>query len=235
MIKAVIFDMFETLVTLFEGRTYFGENIAADVGADPVEFRKEWHLIENDRSTGKCSIEEGLETVLKKLGVYSDEKVKLAASKRRQALGDTFAAIPEETFVMLKTLKERGIYIGLITNTFSDERDMIRESGLFSYFDVALISYEQGVCKPDLSLYKKMTELLNVNADECLYVGDGGSRELYAAREAGMHPIQCTWFHDRAFEPHIPCPILDEFEHAAFQQDILKAAGVIGVNGDGSE
>ncbi|MCR4642837.1 MAG: hypothetical protein K5697_12530 [Lachnospiraceae bacterium] len=36
MIKAVIFDMFETLVSLFEGRTYFGEDIAADVGADPI-------------------------------------------------------------------------------------------------------------------------------------------------------------------------------------------------------
>ena len=40
MIKAVVFDMFETLVTLFEGRTYFGEDIAADCGADPVVFRK---------------------------------------------------------------------------------------------------------------------------------------------------------------------------------------------------
>ena len=26
MIKAVVFDMFETLVSLFEGRTYFSEN-----------------------------------------------------------------------------------------------------------------------------------------------------------------------------------------------------------------
>ena len=26
MIKAVVFDMFETLVTLFTGRTYFGED-----------------------------------------------------------------------------------------------------------------------------------------------------------------------------------------------------------------
>ena len=34
MIKAVIFDMFETLVTLFEGRTYFSENMAEDIGAD---------------------------------------------------------------------------------------------------------------------------------------------------------------------------------------------------------
>ena len=48
-----------------------------------------------------------------------------------------------------------------------------------------------------------------------------GWPELYAAREAGMHPVQCTWFHERAFEPHIPCPILDEFEHADTVQDII--------------
>ena len=214
MIRAVVFDMFETLVTLFEGRTYFGEDIAKDLGADPAIFRKEWHSIEDERSVGKYSIEEGLEFVLKRLGIYSKEKVELAAGKRRQALGDTFSAIPQETFDMLDMLKERGIKIGLITNTFSDERDMIRESRLFPYFDVALISYEQGILKPDQKLYGIMTEKLGVKPDECLYVGDGGSRELYAAREAGMHPLQCTWFHERAYEPHIPCPILDEFEHA---------------------
>lgn len=222
MIKAVIFDMFETLVTLFTGRTYFGEDLAADVGADLFTFRKEWHAIEKDRSTGKYTIEEGLEAVLKKLGIYSEEKVKLGAAKRREALGDTFSAIPEDTFTLLQGLKERGIRIGLITNTFSDERDMIRESRLFPYFDAALISYEQGICKPDPALFIKMTELLKVDPEECLYVGDGGSGELYAAREAGMHPVQCTWFHELAYEPHIPCPILEEFEHADHQADILK-------------
>ena len=221
MIRAVVFDMFETLVTLFEGRTYFGEDIAKDLGADPAIFRKEWHSIEDERSVGKYSIEEGLELVLKRLGIYSKGKVELAAGKRRQALGDTFSAIPQETFDMLDMLKERGIKIGLITNTFSDERDMIRESRLFPYFDVALISYEQGILKPDQKLYGLMTEKLGVKPDECLYVGDGGSRELYAAREAGMHPLQCTWFHERAYEPHIPCPILDEFEHADHQSEVL--------------
>ena len=38
MIKAVVFDMFETLVSLFEGRTYFGENIAEDVGMEPAIY-----------------------------------------------------------------------------------------------------------------------------------------------------------------------------------------------------
>ena len=119
MIKAVVFDMFETLVTLFEGRTYFGEDIAADVGANPVTFRKEWNLIENDRSVGKYSIEEGLEIVLKKLGLYTKDMVRLAADKRRQALGDYFANIPDESFMMLESLKAEGIKIGLIKNTYS--------------------------------------------------------------------------------------------------------------------
>ena len=225
MIKAVIFDMFETLVTLFEGRTYWGENIAEDVGADPTEFRREWHAIEKDRSCGKYTIEEGLEVVLKKLGLYSPEKVTLAASKRIAALSDTFSNIPDETVELLKELKNRGLKVGIITNTFNDERDMIRSSILMPYIDEALISYEQGLCKPDPVLYEKMTRLLNVESDECLFVGDGGSRELYAARDCGMHALQCTWFHDRAYEPHIPCPILDEFDHADTQMKVLKYLG----------
>ena len=225
MIKAVIFDMFETLVTLFEGRTYWGENIAEDVGADPTEFRREWHAIEKDRSCGRYTIEEGLEVVLKKLGLYSPEKVALAASKRIAALSDTFSNIPDETVELLKELKNRGLKVGIITNTFNDERDMIRSSVLMPYIDEALISYEQGLCKPDPALYEKMTRLLNVEPDECLFVGDGGSRELYAARDAGMHALQCTWFHDRAYEPHIPCPILDEFDHADTQMEVLKYLG----------
>ena len=221
MIKAVVFDMFETLVTLFTGRTYFSEDIAVDVGVDPVLFRKEWHTIEHERSIGKYSIEEGLELILKRLGIYSEEKVKTAATKRRQALEDTFSAIPDESIQLLKELKARGLKIGLMTNTFSDERDIIRECELFPYFDVALISYEQGICKPDQELYRRMTQQLSVKPEECLYVGDGGSRELFAAQEAGMNPVQCTWFNGRASEPHIPCPILDEFEHAAHQLEIL--------------
>ncbi|HAU50189.1 MAG TPA: HAD family hydrolase [Clostridiales bacterium] len=224
MIRAVVFDMFETLVTLFEGRTYFGEDIAADVGADPEAFRKEWHAIEHDRSIGTYTIEEGLAVVFKKLGIYSEEHVKKAASGRWEALGDTFSAIPQESLDLLKGLKEKGFKIGLITNTFSDERDYIRRSPLFPYFDVALISYEQGICKPAPEMYRKMIKELGVRAEECLYVGDGGSRELYAAREAGMQPVQCTWFHERAFEPHIPCPILEEFKHAEHPAQILEYA-----------
>ena len=177
MIKAVIFDMFETLVTLFEGRTYFSENIVQDLGLPLNTFRKAWHSNEKERTIGKYSMKEGVVLTLKTVGAWSEENVELVIRKRREALEDTFSAIPQASIELLKTLHQKRFKVGLITNTFSDE---------------------------------------------CLYVGDGGSRELFGAREAGMQALQCTWFSDRAFEPHIPCPPLDEFPHAQTQMDVIK-------------
>ena len=162
MIKAVIFDMFETLVTLFEGRTYFSENIAADLGIPPQDFRREWHATELARSTGVYSMEEGTAITLKNLGAYSEESVKLVARKRLEALGDTFSAIPKESIELLKKLREKGILTGLITNTFSDERDLIVASPLYPLFDVAMISYDTGLYKPDPAVFQAMIKALNV-------------------------------------------------------------------------
>lgn len=36
-------------------------------------------------------------------------------------------------------------------------------------------------------------ELL-VKAEECIYVGDGGSNELEAARKLGMKAVQAAWY-----------------------------------------
>ena len=222
MIKAVIFDMFETLVCLFEGRTYFSENIAEDIGIPAETFRTAWHITEKDRSSGHYSMEEGLSETLRKLGAYSEENVRMVMEKRRGVLEDTFSNIPKEIFELLCSLKEKGIKIGLISNCFSDESEFIKASRLYPYFDAAMLSYEQGICKPDIELYTRITKQLGVEPEECLYVGDGGSRELYAARNVGMKALQAEWFRSKAFEPHIPCGILSEFEQLARPEDVLK-------------
>ena len=172
MIKAVIFDMFETLVTLFTGRTYFSEHIAADLN-QPIEvFRKCWHETEKDRTLGKYSMEEGLAITLKNLGAYSPENVQLICRKRREALGDTFDAIPAESIWLLKTLREKGLKTGLITNTFSDERDMILSSPLYPLFDAAMISYEQGISNPDPEIYRLLLKQCNIKAEESVFIDD---------------------------------------------------------------
>ena len=43
--------------------------------------------------------------------------------------------------------------------------------------------------KPDRRIFQLAHSRLGVQPEECLYVGDGGSHELTAARALGMHPV----------------------------------------------
>ena len=224
MIRAVIFDMFETLVTLFTGRTYFSENIAEDLGVPLTEFRDAWHATEVERTIGKYTMEEGFSETLRKLNLYREDWVELVCRKRREALGDTFSAIPEESVQLLKDLKAHGIRTALISNCFSDECELIHESVLYPLFDTVRLSYEQGVKKPDPSMYQSIMEEFGVTPEECLYIGDGGSHELQAARKIGMNAAQAMWFRPGMFEPHVSCPVFSDFPHLERQADVVTEA-----------
>ncbi|MGN0477892.1 MAG: HAD family hydrolase [Hominenteromicrobium sp.] len=95
---------------------------------------------------------------------------------------------------MLETLKHNGLSVGLISNCFSEEVDVIRNSVLYPYFDAALLSFEQGIQKPDAEIFHRCMAYLGVEAQACLYVGDGGSSELEAASALGMRTVQAVWY-----------------------------------------
>lgn len=200
MIKAVIFDMYETLITHFESPLYFCAQMALDAGIEEHGFRALWEPTEHDRTTGKLTFEAALETVLRESGRYSEELFERMVQKRIQTKEECFNHLHEEIIPLLRSLKENGILIGLISNCFSEEAAVIRRSVLFSYFDAVCMSYEQGVKKPDVQIYERCLEKLSVctnerlQADECLYVGDGGSFELETAEKIGMHAAQAVWY-----------------------------------------
>ena len=73
MIKAVIFDMFETLITHFESPLYMAKQICADIGITETKFREIWDVTDLDRTLGKKTLEEVIEEVLKKNDRYSLE------------------------------------------------------------------------------------------------------------------------------------------------------------------
>ncbi len=194
MIHAVIFDMYETLITLHEAPLYFSAEMAADAGIPLEDFRREWYPSEMDRTLGKLDLEAALTPVLEKFGRCSRELLDLMVEKRRAAKQASFDHIHPEVLPMLQALREKGMKIGLITNCFWEEAEYIRQSVLFPYFDAALLSCVEGLCKPDEAIYHRCTSLLGVTAEECLYIGDGGSRELETARSLGMQTAQAVWY-----------------------------------------
>ena len=221
MIRAVIFDMYETLVTQLDSPLYYGTQIAGDLGLTPEEFLPGWRKTEEARATGKLTFSQVMESLLKEHGLYSDETLRRVVEKREGIQADCFSHIHPQILPMLTKLKEKGIRLGLITNCFSEEAKLIRESGLISFFDAPCLSWEVGVRKPDPAIYEHCLELLRLPAEVCLYVGDGGSRELETAEALGMKPLQANWYRKPGFEAY-QTAIRPEFPQLREPMDILS-------------
>lgn len=194
MIKAVIFDMYETLITHYNSPLYFSPQMAADAGIPLENFQSIWRPTDTERTIGKLSLEDALARILKENHCYSDRLFNQIITKRIDIKEDCFNHLHPEILPMLSKLKDHGIKIGLISNCFSEEAVVIRNSILAPYFDAIYLSYEQGVKKPDKEIFIRCINELDVKAEECLYIGDGGSQELEASSTLGMHALQATWY-----------------------------------------
>ncbi|WP_217238328.1 HAD family hydrolase [Streptomyces sp. AC555_RSS877] len=89
---------------------------------------------------------------------------------------------------VLRTLRERGIGVGVVSNIGWDLRPVFREHGLDSCVDTYVLSYEHGIQKPDPRLFATACAALGVEPQETLMVGDnrradGGA----AALGCGVH------------------------------------------------
>ena len=219
-IQAVIFDMYETLVTQFCSPLYYGTEIAHDLGLCPEEFLPGWRATEEARATGKLTFEDTIEGLLRSHSIFSEELHRRVVEKRMAIQADCFRHLHPGILPMLSGLKARGIKIGLITNCFSEEATLIRESELFGYFDAHCLSWEEGVRKPDPAIYRTCLRRLGVAPENCLYVGDGGSFELETARSLGLQAVQATWYRQAAFE-HKQAALRPDFPQLSDPMEVL--------------
>jgi putative hydrolase of the HAD superfamily len=192
--KAVIFDMFETLITEWGHEKYKRREICNDLQVDLQAFSEIWHALEVDRWTGKITYEDVILYILKQLGCTVNEAYHTVIDRRYETKAECFKYLHTDLIPVLDKLKEKGYKIGLISNCFSEEVKIIRESCLFTYFDAVVLSYEVGLIKPDRKIYEFCVNGLGLSPQECLYIGDGGSDELQGARDYGMKAIQAGWY-----------------------------------------
>ena len=62
--------------------------------------------------------------------------------------------------------------------------------------------------------------LFGVTANECLYVGDGGSHELDKAKELGMRAVQAAWYLGEGLDQ--PVGRLSDFEQLESPMDVFS-------------
>lgn len=198
MIKAIIFDLFETLITERVSDKYTSRKCANDLGVDYSLFREYWEANHHLMFTGLCSYEQVLEIICKQAGVaLTAEKLSAIIKRRKETKRQCFEYRHIEILNMLKELKAMGYQLALCSNCFSLEAEAYRKSELPHYFDASVLSWETGYAKPDSEIYRQCVDNLQLLPQECLYIGDGGSRELYGAEAFGMKPLRAMWFIDK--------------------------------------
>lgn len=205
-VRAVIFDMFETLVTHTCTPRFFGQQIAAMAQVPADSFLPLWNATDEARTLGQATLEDVLRDILPRLGRQDEALVQAIARKRRQVKQTVLAHPDPDVPRMLEALKARGVAVGLVSNCYFEEAAVIRESALFPFFNAVCLSCEEGVRKPDAAIFRLCLTRLGIPAESCLYVGDGGSEELEAASALGMRACQAAWYLPRtawraAFHP----------------------------------
>ncbi len=195
--KAVIFDLFETLVTEWGHKKYTKSEMSSDLGVEREKLDTYWDEKEEERYLGSMSLEDSILFICEKCGKSVDNSLLSAIANRRMktksACFDSEYVNPD-VICLLKNLKKMGLKTAILSNCSPDEVSMLKESEIYKYFDEVMLSYEVHMKKPDYCIYEEAAKRLGTAMSECIFVGDGGSSELAGAKAVGMKAIQAKWY-----------------------------------------
>lgn len=187
MIKAIYFDLFFTLII----PTYDIENNECEiVNLSMHEWEKyaEADFLYQERALGLVKSEvEIIEKIAANIPFYiSDIQKEKLLIARENRMKTALQSVSDSIINVLKELKSKNIKIGLISNADIIDCKYWKQSGLAPFFDDTIFSCDVGLLKPNEHIYELAMQHLGVLPNESLFVGDGGSEELYGAKAVGM-------------------------------------------------
>lgn len=203
--RAVLFDFFGTLTAAVR-RGPAHDKIARRLGCTPAAYHRALDETFFDRCVGALGDPaEALATVAARAGARpSREDIRLALHDRVDALRADIRLRPEAVPV-LSELRRRGLRTALVSDCGPEVPSLLADFPVRPLLEAVVLSIEIGRHKPDPLMYLTASARLSVRPAGCLYVGDGGSRELSGAVAAGMTAVRLD--------------ALDLGDHLAFDRD----------------
>lgn len=192
MIRAVIFDLYDTLLYLNAPVvTDTRRQLALQAGVEQEAWATLWRENVLDRMLGKLGgLEDELRTMLRQLGADPSPALIRELAETETAGWASAVTLYPETLPTLTTLRERGLKLGLISNCSAQAGDVLSRIGLAPYFDALSLSCEVGVMKPDPAIYHHAAEALGEALTASMFVADGAFTELDAAKALGMVAVK---------------------------------------------
>ncbi|MBI4188667.1 MAG: HAD family hydrolase [Chloroflexi bacterium] len=208
MIKAIFFDWFNTLARYEPHREELQSQVLQefDIHVSPQKIMPglavadREYLEENAVSpVRKRTPEEQSkvysryqQTILTEAGVSTslppDRLVQIMKRVQQLAQGMDFVLF-DNVLPTLKTLKERNLTLGLLSNIDWDMQPVCARLGLGPYINFTVTAGEVGADKPEPAFFLAALRKAGVNASEAIHVGDQYKIDIAGAKGVGIKAI----------------------------------------------
>ena len=95
----------------------------------------------------------------------------------------------DDTIPVLASLREQGYLLGVVSNLRRDMDELCRQVGLAPYLDFCVSPIDAGAEKPDKAMFLAALSRVKVEAEEAVHVGDQYRSDVLGARAVGIHGV----------------------------------------------
>ncbi len=205
-IKAVLFDMFDTLMLIEKDHEFYQpalqrmHTFLVEHGVDaPFEVFQATYIEERDKLYAKADLDWGephfnlrVYETLKKIGYnYAvDSAVVSGATKEFGEEFSKYVCLDQEAPATLKALS-KTYRLGLVSNFAIPETvyNLLKNADIHSYFEVVVVSGAVNKRKPHPKIFQDTLNAMGVVAGETVFVGDTVDADVEGPKAVGMQAV----------------------------------------------
>ena len=204
MIKAVFFDMYNTLSRFEPEREELQQRVCAEYGIDVKRSGIVKGYVDADdfmaRENGRHHLAKRSEEEQRDFFAEYEQMILRGAGVEapRALAGEIFQTIRtipyhlglfEDAIPCLRALKERDVARGLITNIYGNVQRICDRLGLTEYMDFSVTPQEAQSEKTHPPIFLAALAKAGVQPSEAMHVGDQYNSDVIGARGVGITPI----------------------------------------------
>jgi putative hydrolase of the HAD superfamily len=195
MVAAVLFDLFETLITESGIQPTRASHLAATLGLEEHAYRTAWKRQRPRIVLGQVSFVDALTEISQSLVGRADiNAIREISRQRIREKAAAYARIADEIAAMVDSLASQGVQLAVVSNGFEEDVLGWAQCSLASRFKCTAFSYAERVAKPDPEIYLRAVRRLGAEPANSVYIGDGADSELAGAERAGLRAARAAWF-----------------------------------------
>lgn len=227
-VKAVLFDMHQTITEVNEGFIELSRKVAKEAGIDLYDFPDEAIRAAYDKFDEwfkPFQIEQDVDIhfgnevehwtqanriMFESLGFkdLSDDLL-ISIEKKWKELLKTWETLRPDARETLFELYNRGYQIGICTRRPDDPTYLLKEWEILDILSTVQWTSVPGYAKPHPYTLVLASDEIGVNPLRCVFVGNSVDADIVAAQRAGMIPVLTSWANPTEVEkaPHGTCII----------------------------